>query len=143
MYTAIHPVPHYPEPMTITNKPTEPSIPELVKSAAADSKLLVNQQIALAKVEMQQSAKAAGSSVGLLVVGAFTLILFIIFLLVTLAYVLVELGLPVWAGFGIVTLVLLIVGGILCLVGIKKAKRIKGPERALAQMQNTKATLGG
>ena len=64
-----------------------------------------------------------------------------IFLLVTIAYVLVQLGLPVWAGFGIVTLVLFIVGLILLIVGRGHAKKVKGPERAVEQMEITKKTF--
>jgi membrane protein implicated in regulation of membrane protease activity len=64
-----------------------------------------------------------------------------IFLLVTLAYVLVALGLPVWAGFGIVTLLLFIVAAILGLLGKKESAKIKGPERTIAQIEQTTATL--
>ena len=63
-----------------------------------------------------------------------------IFLLVTIAYV-IAVWLPVWAGFGIVTLVLLIVGAILVMVGRKRAKTISGPERSVAALEATKATF--
>ena len=64
-----------------------------------------------------------------------------IFLLVTLAYVLVALGLPVWAGFGIVTLVLFIAAAILGLLGKKESAKIKGPDRTIAQIEQTASTL--
>ena len=63
----------------------------------------------------------------MIAVGLFILLLGVIFLLVTLAYVLVQLGLQVWAGFGIVTLVLLLVGGIIALVGIRRSKTTTAP----------------
>ena len=71
------------------------------------------------------------------------LFLGVIFLLVTLAYVLVEVGLPVWAGFGIVTLVLILFGLILVLVGRSRAKSVHGPERSMAALEATKSTLRG
>jgi hypothetical protein len=76
-------------------------------------------------------------------VGGVILFLGVIFLLVTLAYVLVQLGLPVWAGFGIVTAVLLLVGAILVLVGRNRAKQVQGPERSIAALEATKSTLRG
>ena len=93
---------HYPEPMAIeTKQQTDQGIIDLVRSAAADTTELVRQQIELTKAEIKENARTAGASFGLLVVGGVILFLGVIFLLVTLAYVLVQLGLPEWAGFGI------------------------------------------
>jgi len=113
--------------MPDTTPPGEASIKALVAAAVADLQRLVKAQIALAKLELQQTGKAAGKT------G--------IFLLVTLAYVLVALGLPVWAGFGIVTLVLFIAAAILGLLGKKESAKIKGPDRTIAQIEQTAATL--
>ena len=78
-----------------------------------------------------------------IVVGAVLAFLGFIFLLVTLAYVLVALGLPVWAGFGIVTLLLIIVAVVLFLVGRAGMKKIRGPERSIAAIEATKVALAG
>jgi hypothetical protein len=129
--------------MAIDTKQTDPGIIELVRSAAADTTELVKQQIELTKAEVKENVRTAGSSFGLLAVGASILGVGALFLLVTIAYVLVALGLPVWAGFGIVTLVLFIIGAILVLVGRKRAKTIHGPERSVAALEATKSTLRG
>ncbi len=129
--------------MAMDTRNSDPSIVELVRSAAADTTELVKQQIELTKTEIQQNVKTAGSAFGILAVGAAILGMGGIFLLVTIAYVLVQLGLPVWAGFGIVTLFLFIVGAILVLVGRKRAKTVQGPERAVAALEATKATFRG
>ena len=129
--------------MAIDTRNSEPSNVELVRSAAADTTELVKQQIELTKTEFKENVRTAGSSFGMLAVGGVILFLGVIFLLVTLAYVLVQLGLPVWAGFGIVTLVLLLVGAIICLVGIRRAKTVNGPERSMAALEATKSTLRG
>jgi Na+-transporting methylmalonyl-CoA/oxaloacetate decarboxylase gamma subunit len=55
--------------------------------------------------------------------------------------VLVQLGLPTWAGFGIVTLLLIIVAAILFVVGRKRLETIKPPERSPASIEKTKAVL--
>lgn len=127
----------------MSTKNTDPGIVELVRSAAADTTELVKQQIELTKAEVKESVRTAGSSFALLAMGGVILGLGAIFLLVTIAYVLVQLGLQVWAGFGIVTLFLFIVGAILVLVGRKRAKAVHGPERSIAALEATKTTLRG
>lgn len=113
------------------------SIAQLVTSATADVKTLVTDQIELTKVEIQASARTAGKSMGLLAAAAFVGVLFIIFLLVTIAYVL-DVWLPVWAGFGIVAVVLAIVAAILGIMGKKRLETVKGPEQSMAQLEATK-----
>lgn len=133
----------YPDHMAIDTKQTDPGIIELVRSAAADTTELVKQQIELTKAEVKENMRTAGASFALIVVGASILGIGALFLLVTIAYVLVQLGLPVWAGFGIVTLFLFLVGTILLLVGRKRAKSVHGPERSMAALDATKSTLRG
>ncbi len=126
--------------MALTSE-TEPSIAQLVKSASADVSTLVSDQIELTKTEIRTTAKRAGNAFGLLAGAAFVGVLFLVFFLVTIAYVLVQLGLPTWAGFGIVALVLLIITIVLGLLGKKKADSVKGLENTVAQIEATKATF--
>ena len=127
--------------MPDTTPAGEASIKALVAAADTDLQRLIKAQIALAKLELQQSGRAAGKT-GIFIVGALSMAAMGgIFLLVTLAYVLVALGLPVWAGFGIVTLVLFLVAAVLGLLGKKASSKIKGPDRTIAQIEQTKAAL--
>lgn len=119
----------------------ETSLKALVGAAVADLQRLIKAQLELAKLELQQTGKAAAKTSGLLIGALMMAGMGGIFLLVTLAYVLVALGLPVWAGFGIVTLLLFIVAAVLGLLGKKAADGIKGPERTVAQIEQTKAAL--
>ncbi|MFI0432019.1 MAG: phage holin family protein [Candidatus Nanopelagicales bacterium] len=127
--------------MAATSQDQQQSISQLVTSATTDIKSLVSDQVELTKAEVRQTAQTAGKTFGLLGAAAFVGVLFIVFLLVTIAYVLVAVGLPVWAGFGIVALVLLIVAAILGFMGKKRAEGIKGPEKAVEQLNATKAAL--
>lgn len=127
--------------MAATSQDQQQSIAQLVTSATSDIKTLVNDQVELTKAEVKQTAQQAGKTFGLFGAAAFVGVLFIVFLLVTIAYVLVALGLPVWAGFGIVALVLLIVTGVLGFLGKKRADAIKGPEKAVEQFKATKQAL--
>ena len=68
--------------------------------------------------------------------------LFGIFLLVTVAYVFVALGLPTWAGFGIVTLALLIATAIFGFVAKKQSAEITAPHLAKDELERTTNALG-
>ena len=116
------------------NGKVDPSGREMVLTVADNASALVSAQVELAKAEIRQSAQQAGAAFGLIAFAIAVIGMGGIFLLVTIAYVLVQLGLPVWAGFGIVTLVLFIVGR-------GHAKKVKGPERAVEQMEITKKTF--
>jgi len=117
------------------------SIGELVSSAVSDVSTLVTDQIELTKTELRASAQNAGRAFGLLAGAAFVGFLFTVFLLVTIAYVLVAVGLPTWAGFGIVAAVLLIITIVLGIVGRSKAKKVQGPQTAIAELEQTRRAL--
>jgi len=116
---------------------------QLLASVVADLQRLVKAQVELAKIEIAGSAKAAAKTGGLLTAALIMAGTGGLFLLVTIAYALVALGLPVWAGFGIVTLVLFIVAIVLVLLGRSAAKGIHGPERTIAEIEKTKAMFSG
>ena len=121
--------------------PKQRGLAALVNKTVADGKRLVTAQVTLAKAELKSTAQDAGK-VGIFVgiaVGSITL--FVVFLLVTLAYVLVEIGLPVWAGFGIVTLFLLLVTIIAALLARAEAKKMNGPKVIVDEVQQTAKEL--
>ena len=66
-----------------------------------------------------------------------------VFALVAGAYGIVAAGLPVWAGFLIVAGSLLLIAAIMALIGSSQSKKVKGPERAIAQVEATKSALTG
>lgn len=119
------------------------SIKGLLATAARDFSRLAKAQVELAQVELKDTGKAVAKTSGLLIGGVALVGLGFVFLMVMLAYVLVALGLPVWAGFGIVTLLLMVIGIALMLLGRKSAESIKGPERFSRELQRTKDALSG
>jgi len=124
-----------PTTKTITSDPT---VRELITTATSDVSNLLSAQVELAKAEVKQSANKAVEGISMLVVAAVIAFLGVVFLLVTIAYVMVQLGLPIWAAFGIVTLVLFILAAIFAMIGKKRVKKVKGPELAKAQFEQTK-----
>jgi hypothetical protein len=119
----------------------ERTIGQLVADATHDVQGIVRSEIALAKAEVSAGAKVMGKGAALLGAAAFVGLLGLIFLFHTIARV-IAVWLPVWAGYGITTLVLLIVAGVLGLMGKKSLEKAKpAPSRAIAEAQQTIATL--
>lgn len=118
-----------------------PSLRQLLLKAKNDATRLVTAQIELARLEVQATGKAVGRTGLLAISTAFIAVLFIIFLLITLAYGIVAAGLPLWASFGIVALFLLLVTAILGLMTKSSAKNIKGPGAVVDEIEKTKRIL--
>lgn len=127
--------------LTAMTSPDQRSLVALLTQTVVDGQRLIAAQVALAKAELQSTTKLVGRAAifGLVALGALTM--FSIFLLITIAYVLVELGLPTWAGFGIVTLVLLITAGIAGGLAVARAKAINGPQVIVEEFEQTKTEI--
>jgi hypothetical protein len=121
----------------------DPSIKALVEKTIADAKRLANAQAALAKTELGSSGQNAGMGAGLGVATAIIAGFATLFLLVTLALGLVQMGLMPWLAFLIVAVLLLIIGTVTGLLARKKIEEAKPPNLAIAEFEKTKAILTG
>jgi len=121
----------------------QPSIRDLLNKAVADSKRLANAQIALTKTELSSSGQRFGVGAGLGIATLGLMVFAILFLLVTLALVLFQLGLPLWAGFLIVAGLLILAAVITALLARKSFNDIQPPSLAMAEFEKTKAALSG
>ena len=100
-------------------------IADIVKGIQADVTTIVRGEIELVKAELMPQAKAAGLGAGMfgaagyLAITGSTLLFFTLALLVALAFGAAGLGTlaALVCGFGVVTLALFIIAGILVLVG--------------------------
>jgi Putative Actinobacterial Holin-X, holin superfamily III len=120
---------------------TERTIGQLVADATHDLEGIVRGEIALAKAEVTTGAKVIGKGAGLLAGAAFLALMGVVFLLHSAAWG-ISVWLPVWAGYLIVAVVVLIVAGILGLLGKQALDRARpAPERAIEQAQQTIAVL--
>ncbi len=117
------------------------SLGTLISGVTEDLSSLVRGEIELVKTELRDSARTAGKGSGMILGAAAAGFFGLIFLLLTLAWVLVALGLPIWAGFGIVTLLLIIGATILGLLGRRELESVKGAQRSAASIEKSKAVL--
>jgi uncharacterized membrane protein YqjE len=121
---------------------TQPSIVELISKTVSDAKRLASAQLALAQAEMKASKKAMTSATVFALVALVLAPLVVVFLLFTLTYVLVQLGLQTWAAFGIITLLMILVAGFAGVMAKTQASKIKGPTLALREMNKTSEAFG-
>ena len=124
--------------------PSDRSIGEIIAALRPQFQVLMNKQMELARTELVPVARQAGIAIGLIVVGAVFLLLFLGFFFATGAAILIAAGFPAWAAIGTMTVILLIIGGVLAGLG---AGRLRGldpkPHRAMAALQQNINWLKG
>ena len=126
-------------------KETDPTIGRLVADASRDISTLISKEIALAKSELKISAKFGGVAVGLFAAAAFIAVLAIIMLSVALAYFIHWDGSGLdlhWAFLIVFGFYLLLAGGMV-FAGVRSVKKVKAPERAIAQGKEIPRALKG
>jgi hypothetical protein len=136
--SAVQPVPDRP-PTTVDSRR---STADLVRGIAEDASTLVRQQLLLARQELTEGATVAAKGGAVLAAAGVVGLFAFGFVLTTLAWGIVDLGLPRWAGFGIVALFLLIVAAVLGLIGQRRFKQAKlSPDRAQAEFKQATSEL--
>ena len=118
-----------------------PAVGDLIKGIQDDVRALVQDEIELAKAELVPSAKKAGIGAGLLGGAGYFGINGATLLYVAAALGLYALGLSLWLSFLIVAVVLLLIAGILALIGMRNLKKVKGPDRTVAQAKTSVAEI--
>lgn len=124
---------------------TDPTIGRLVTDASRDISSLISKEIQLAKSELKVSVKAGGIGIGLFAAAGFVAVLAVIMLSVAIAYLINWNGdgLALHWAFLIVFGFYLVVAGLLVLVGVRKVKQVRGPEKAMKQGKQIPQALKG
>lgn len=126
-----------------TDPRQERTLGQLVASATQDISTLVRGEIALAKAEVSAQLKKAGKGSGLLAAAAVIGFYSVYFVFTTLVEV-IDIWLPRWAAYLIITVFMLLVAGILAMLGIRKMKTVDPtPKKAITQAQHTMTALKG
>lgn len=124
-------------------KVDEPTIGKLVTDVSRDVSTLIQKEIQLAKAELSISVKAGGIGIVFFLVAAFLGLMTLILLSVTIAYFIHwnGRGLALHWAFLIVTGFYLLTAGLLALLGLRKVKQVKAPQRSIDQAQQTAKVL--
>jgi len=111
----------------------EPTIGKLVVDAFDDFGTLLRHIIELAKSELKVSVRAGGMAVALFATAAFLLLMSLVLVSISIAYFIVMAGLdPAWA-FLIVFGGYVLVALLCALIGYLKIRKVRAPERTMAQ----------
>ena len=119
----------------------EPTIGKLVVDAFEDFGTLVRHIIELAKSELRVSFRAGGMAIALFFLAAFVSLLAIIMVSIAIAFFIHMTGLDLAWCFLIVFGAYLLLAGLLALIGYRKVRKVKAPERTLAEVQETPRAL--
>ena len=114
-----------------------PKVGDIIKDISDDVKLLIRDEVELAKSELIPSAKQAGLGAGLFGAAGYFAISAMLLLFFAASYALVAAGLPTWAGFLIVGGALLVLAALLALIGKTRVDKVKPPERTIANATET------
>jgi uncharacterized membrane protein YqjE len=121
--------------------PGPPSIGTLVAEAHSSFSTLLHGEIELAKLEIKDSVKNAGTGAGMFAATAVLVVFGLIFGLIALAEGLVALHLWRWVAYLIVFLLLLALAGVFAMLGIRKVKRVKAPQQTIDTTKSTVVAL--
>ena len=129
--------------MAIQPMQGEPTIGRLVSDASRDISSLVQKEIQLAKSELKISVKNGGTGVGLFAGATFFLLMGLVMFSIGLAYLFHWNGdgLDLQWAFLLVFVIYLLVAALLGYLGYRKVQKVRGPEKAIAEAQKTKAAL--
>ena len=122
---------------------TDPTIGRLVSDASRDISSLISSEIRLAKTELKLSAQAGGAGIALFAAAVFFLVMALIMLSIAIAFFInwQGQGLPLMWAFTIVFAFYLLVTALLAFIGYKKVQKVRAPERAITQAEQTRAIL--
>jgi len=119
----------------------EPTIGKLVVEASRDISALVRSEIQLAKSELSVSVKTGGISIALFAAAAFLLLLAVVMGSIAIAYFVHMSGLDLAWCFLIVFGAYALVAALLALIGYRKVRKVRAPERAIAQAKQFPSAL--
>ncbi|HYJ70076.1 MAG TPA: phage holin family protein [Nocardioidaceae bacterium] len=119
----------------------EPTLGRLVADASRDISTLIQSEIALAKAELRVSVKAGGTGAALLSLAAFIGLIVIILASITIAQFIIWAGLDPWWAYLIVTGFYILLALILALLGKRKLKKVKAPEKTIETAKDIQKTF--
>lgn len=126
-------------------KDDEPTIGQLVADASRDISTLVKKEIELAKTELKVSVKFGGVGIAFFVVAGFVAMLAVILLSLAFVYLIHWNGdgLALHWAYLIVTGAYLVITALFAMLGIKKVKKVRAPERTIRTAKEIPGVLKG
>jgi uncharacterized membrane protein YqjE len=117
---------------------------DIVGNVSKQASLLVSEEIALAKAEVSEKVAKLGKGLAGFALAGFFALMMLIFLLHTLSWGFHDwLGVKEWVGYGITTVLLLLLTGLAALIGLRFVKKGSPPtpEMAIEEAKKTQAAI--
>jgi hypothetical protein len=121
----------------------EPTIGKLVVDAFDDLGTLVRHMIELAKSELRVSVRAGGMAIALFLLAGFISLLAIIMVSIAIAFFIHMAGLDLAWCFLIVFGAYLLLAALLGLIGYRKVRKVRAPERTIAEAREMRQLKPG
>jgi len=119
----------------------DPTIGKLVVDAFDDFGTLLRHIIELAKSELKISFRTGGTAIALFLLAGFISLLAIIMVSIAIAFFIAMTGLDLAWCFLIVFGAYLLLAALLGFIGYRKVRKVRAPERTLAEVQDTTRAL--
>lgn len=117
------------------------SIGALVREVTEHVSTLVRSEVELARVELTSEVKK-GVRGSIYFVVALMILLFSLFFFFFFLGELLHVWLARWAAFGIVFLLMIVTAGVFGLLGYRRVRKIRKPERTITTLKESAAVLG-
>lgn len=130
-------IPSIPLTEDVSGTPGEQSIGGLVKDATTHLSTLVRSEVELAKLEITAEVKKGVKGSVFFIVALTVLLFSLFFFFFAIAELLADVGLYRSAAFGIVFGAMLLFAGLFAFLGYRKIRKIRAPERTIAQAKET------
>ena len=117
------------------------SIPRMILQAVEDFATIVKGEVEIAKKSLTTSVKKLGLGIGFVITAFLLLNVSLLFLLITLAYVFIQIGLAGWISFLLVAAMMIVLAVIFIFLAIRSFSKVRGISDASRIGSETKRYL--
>ena len=102
------------------------SVPKMILQAVEDFATIVKGELEIAKNSLTNSVKKLGLGIGFIITAFLLVNVSLLFLLIALAYGFIQIGLPGWASFLLVSGIMIFMAIIFALLAFRSFRKIRG-----------------
>ena len=108
------------------SEPEKTSVAKMILQAVEDFATIVKGEIDIAKKSLTNSVKKIASGIGLVITAFLLINVYLLFLLIALAYGFIQWGLPSWASFLLVSAIMIALAIIFVLLAFRSFRKVRG-----------------
>ena len=102
------------------------SVPKMILQAVEDFATIVKGEIEIAKNSLTNSVKKLGLGIGFIITAFLLVNVSLLFFLIALAYGFIQIGLPGWASFLLVSGIMIFMAIVFVLLAFRSFRKIRG-----------------